>query len=63
MHSGDPYAVKTEASYFAHNPPVFFMPDHDYLVAVNTKKVAGPAKGWTSITQQQYFPQYWYVVK
>jgi hypothetical protein len=36
------------------------MPDYDYLVAVNTDKVAGPAAGWTSMTQQQWFPQYWY---
>ncbi len=63
VHSGDANAVKTEADYFAKNPPVFFMPDNDYLVAVNTKKVAGPPKGWTSMTQQQWFPQYWYVVK
>lgn len=63
VHSGNPEAVKTEADYFARNPPVFFMPDYDYLLAVNSKKVGGPAKGWTSMTQQQYFPQFWYVVK
>ncbi len=63
VHSGNADAVKTEADYFAKNPPVFFMPDYDYLVAVNIKKVAGPSKGWTSMTQQQWFPQYWYVVK
>ena len=63
VHSGNADAVKTEADYFAKNPPVFFMPDYDYLLAVNIKKVAGPSKGWTSMTQQQWFPQYWYVVK
>ncbi len=63
VHSGDSNAVKTEADFFAKNPPVFFMPDRDYLLAVNTKKVAGPPDGWTSMTQQQWYPQYWYIVK
>jgi peptide/nickel transport system substrate-binding protein len=60
VHSGSASAVKTEAAYFETHPPVIFMPDYDYLVAVNTDKVAGPAAGWTSMTQQQWFPQYWY---
>ena len=63
VHSGDPNAVKTEADYFSKNPPVFFMPDNDYLLAVNIKKVAGPSDGWTAMTQQQWYPQYWYVTK
>ncbi|MGA2469075.1 MAG: ABC transporter substrate-binding protein [Solirubrobacteraceae bacterium] len=61
VHSGSPSAVKAEAAYLETHPPVFFMPDGDYLLAVNTNKVAGPADGWTSMTQQQWFPQYWYV--
>jgi peptide/nickel transport system substrate-binding protein len=60
VHSGSASAVKTEASYLETHPPVFFMPDGDYLLAVNTKKVAGPAAGWTALTQQQWYPQYWY---
>ncbi len=36
------------------------MPDRDYLLAVNSKKVGGPSDGWTAMTQQQWFPQYWY---
>jgi peptide/nickel transport system substrate-binding protein len=63
VHSGDANAVKTEASYFEKNPPVFFMPDGDYLLAVNTKKVGSQPDGWTSMTQQQWLPQYWYAVK
>lgn len=63
VHSQDPFAVKAEASYFAMNPPVFFMPDYDYLLAVNSKKVGGPPEGWTVMTQQQWYPQYWYLVK
>jgi peptide/nickel transport system substrate-binding protein len=63
VHGGNANAVKTEASYFEKNLPVFFFPDQDYLVAVNTKKVGGPAPGWTVMTQQQFFPQFWYQIK
>ena len=59
----NPNAVKNEASYLTKSMPVFFMPDEDYLLAVNTKVVGGPADGWTALTQQQWYPQYWYLVK
>ncbi len=41
---------------------MFYFPAQDYLLAVNTKKVGGPADGWTAMTQQQWFPQYWYQI-
>jgi peptide/nickel transport system substrate-binding protein len=59
----NPDAVKTEAQYFSSNLPVWFMPDQDYLVAVNSKAVGGESDGWTMMTQQQFFPQYWYLLK
>jgi peptide/nickel transport system substrate-binding protein len=61
VHGGNPAAVKTEASYFEHQLPIFYFPAEDYLLAVNTKKVTGPAMGWTVMTQQQPEPQYWSV--
>ena len=61
VHSGSPNAIKVEASYLQTHLPVWFMPDEDYLLAVNTTKVASPPDGWTAMTQQQWFPQYWYV--
>jgi len=61
VHSGNPEAIKVEAAYMQTHLPVWFMPDGDYLLAVNTTKVAGPPDGWTAMTQQQWFPQYWYV--
>ncbi len=61
VHSGNPNAIKVEAPYVQTHPPVLFMPDCDYLLAVNVNKVAGPPDGWTAMTQQQWFPQYWYV--
>jgi peptide/nickel transport system substrate-binding protein len=62
VHSGNANAVKVEANYISENPPVLFMPDQDYLLAVNAKKVGSPPDGWTAMTQQQWFPQYWYLV-
>jgi peptide/nickel transport system substrate-binding protein len=56
-------AVETEAQYFAKQLPVLFMPDQDYLLAVNIKKVGGASDGWTDMTQQQFFPQFWYMLK
>jgi peptide/nickel transport system substrate-binding protein len=63
VFGGDPSAVKTEATYLTAQLPVFYLPDLDYLLAVNVKKVGGPAPGWTALTQQQWFPQYWYALK
>ncbi len=60
VHSGSPNAIKVEASYVQTDLPVWFMPDGDYLLAVNSNKVASPAAGWTAMTQQQWYPQYWY---
>ncbi len=62
-HSGDVNASKTEASYWEKNLPVLFMPDMDYLIGVNSKKVGSQPDGFTVLTQQQWFPQYWYTVK
>jgi peptide/nickel transport system substrate-binding protein len=56
-------AVKTEAQFLTQNLPVFYLPDQDYLLAVNEKKVGGTADGWTAMTQQQWYPQYWYRIK
>jgi peptide/nickel transport system substrate-binding protein len=60
VYSPSANAIKIEASYIQTHLPVWFMPDGDYLLAVNTTKVAGPPDGWTAMTQQQWYPQYWY---
>ena len=56
--------VKDEADYFQKQAAVLYGPDADYLVAVNSKKVAStdPA-GWLTMSYQQPEPQYWYAVK
>jgi peptide/nickel transport system substrate-binding protein len=63
VHSGDLNAVKIEAQFFATHIPVWFMPDGDQLMAANFKHVGGQSDGWTAMTQQTYFPNYWYRVK
>jgi peptide/nickel transport system substrate-binding protein len=59
----NPDAVKTEADFFSKAVPVLFFPAQDTMEGVNVKKVGGAPDGWTVMTQQQYFPQYWYAVK
>jgi peptide/nickel transport system substrate-binding protein len=63
VHSGNVNAVKSEATYISAHLPVFWMPDGDYLLAVNSKRVGSQPDGWTSMTQQQWYPQYWYSIK
>jgi peptide/nickel transport system substrate-binding protein len=63
VHSGNINAVKSEATYIAAHLPVLWMPDGDYLLAVNSKHVGSQSDGWTSMTQQQWYPQYWYQTK
>ena len=62
VFGGSESAVKTEAAYLTRALPVFYLPDEDYLLAVSNK-VGGPSDGWTAMTQQQWFPQYWYLTK
>lgn len=63
VFGSNPKAVTKEASYWAIHPPVAFMPMQDYLLAVNGKKVGSVPDGWTVMTQQQWYPQYWHLLK
>ncbi len=63
VFGGNPDAVKNEAAFLEKDLPVFYLPDQDYLMAVNTKKVGSTPDGWLTMTQQSVFPQYWYAVK
>jgi len=62
VYGSNPSAVINEAQYMTANPPIFFMPQSDYIFAVS-KKVGGTADGFGSMTQVSYFPQYWYLNK
>jgi peptide/nickel transport system substrate-binding protein len=63
VYGSNPKAVLNEVAWFAAHPPVAFMPMQDYMIAVDSKKVGGPAQGWLSMTQQQWEPNFWYAVK
>jgi len=60
--SANPTAVENEATYFAQNLAVFYMPNPDYLVGVG-KTVGGDPDGFLAITQQQVYPQFLWVNK
>jgi peptide/nickel transport system substrate-binding protein len=62
VFSNNPDAVKNEGAYLTTNFPVLFMPQSDYIYA-SAKKVGGNADGFGSLTQQSFFPQYWYLTK
>lgn len=63
VSSANPSAVIAEEDYFAKNPPVIFMPMQDYLLAINSKKIGAADDGLLAATQQQWYPQYFYVLK
>ncbi len=44
------------------NLPVLFMPDYDYMLAVDATRSAGRPTSCLALTAAtQYYPQYWYV--
>jgi peptide/nickel transport system substrate-binding protein len=62
VFGSDPNAVKNEGAYLTTNFPVLFMPQSDYIYAASGK-VGGNGDGFGSLTQQSFFPQYWYMTK
>jgi peptide/nickel transport system substrate-binding protein len=62
VYGSDPKAVTKEASYLTTNLPGLFMPNNDYIFAVN-KRIGSSADGFLALTQQVDLPQYWYVTK
>ncbi len=57
--SGDPVAVKAEASFLTDNQPVLFQPNPDWI-AVWKKNLSGPPASFANITQSNLTPEYWY---
>jgi peptide/nickel transport system substrate-binding protein len=62
VFSTNPSAVTNEASYLTKSVPVLFMPNTDYVYAINNK-VGGTANGFLGITQFALWPQYFYLNK
>jgi peptide/nickel transport system substrate-binding protein len=57
--SGNPAAVKAEASFLTANQPVLFQPDADWI-AVWKKTLSGPPASFANLTQFDLTPEYWY---
>jgi peptide/nickel transport system substrate-binding protein len=57
--SGNPTAVKAEASYLTENQPALFLPNAD-KVAVWEKNLSGPPASLGALTQYYLNPEYWY---
>lgn len=57
--SGDPAAVKAEASFLTANQPVLFEPHPDWI-AVWKKNLSGPPASFANMTQFNLTPEYWY---
>jgi peptide/nickel transport system substrate-binding protein len=62
VHSANLSAVKTEATYFAKNPPVFYFPMFD-LLSVVSNKVGGTPDSFLNLSYQTATPQFWYLKK
>jgi peptide/nickel transport system substrate-binding protein len=57
--SGNPTAVKAEASFLTENQPGLFQPDVDGVV-VWKKNMSGPQASFATLTQDLLNPEYWY---
>ncbi len=57
--SGDPAAVKAEASFLTASQPVLFEPNPDWI-AVWKKNLSGPPASFANMTQFNLTPEYWY---
>ena len=57
--SGDPAAVKAEASFLTANQPVLFEPNPDWI-AVWKKNLSGTPASFANLTQAYFTPEYWY---
>ncbi len=57
--SGDPAAVKAEASFLTADQPVLFQPNPDWI-AVWKKNLSGPPASFANMTQSNLTPEYWY---
>jgi peptide/nickel transport system substrate-binding protein len=55
-------AIGAEVSFFARSYPVFYMPDQDWVVAVDNR-VGGDRSAFLTMTQQAYDFQFLYLVR
>ncbi|MBV9379339.1 MAG: hypothetical protein JOY82_21985 [Streptosporangiaceae bacterium] len=60
--SGDPSAVKKEASFLTANQPAMFQPTPDYIWAWKTS-ISGTPESFENLTQYYATPEFWYLTK
>jgi peptide/nickel transport system substrate-binding protein len=59
VSSGDPTAVKAEASFLTANQPGLFQPNPDGIV-VWKDNISGPVASFSSLTQFALNPEFWW---
>jgi peptide/nickel transport system substrate-binding protein len=59
VNSGNPAAVKAEASYLTESQPGLFQPNSDTVV-VWKKTISGAPPSFANLTQSELTPEYWY---
>ena len=62
MASGNPAAVKAEASFLTANQPGLFQPNPDWI-AVWKKNLSGTPDSFANLTQANLTPEYWYFTR
>ena len=62
ISSGDPSAVKTEASYLTQQQPFMYQPVPDYIWAWKNN-ISGDPLSFESLTQYYAQPEFWYLTK
>jgi peptide/nickel transport system substrate-binding protein len=62
ISSGNPSAVKNEASFLTENQPVLFQPVPDLIWAWKTS-ISGEASSFENLTQYYATPEFWYFTK
>jgi peptide/nickel transport system substrate-binding protein len=62
VSSGNPSAVKAEASYLTENQPGLFQPNFDWVTVWKTNLSGAPAS-FANETQSYLTPEYWYFTK
>ncbi|HTW12884.1 MAG TPA: ABC transporter substrate-binding protein, partial [Solirubrobacteraceae bacterium] len=62
MYGNDPAVATKLADYLAKDVPMLFLPCAD-VVDVVSNKVGGTSDSWLAMSQDVWYPQYWYVKK
>lgn len=62
VYGSDPAAATQVATYLSKDVPMLFFPCADVIDAVSNK-IGGTTDSWLALTQDAFYPQYWYIKK